>query len=284
MSLIATVVFWPVVLSFRLVRSCYRMIVPNKALEALPYQPPPLWLRLIVTFPLKLCNPLIVRGMSHVTELEAAESKAMAEAKKAPTAGSSGTKAATGVLFVGNRSMYGLDQLLLLEAIEKGSGKYIRRLYSQQITWIPFMKQIWEYFGGMVSSMRCADELLEAKEWVLYYPGSRPAGIGGPRGLKLMWGENTGFAALAIKHSATIVPFSSLGVWPSLQRQYLRLGEPISTAQYEKDWENEDKCDELFSKVKGVVEQSMLKSQEIRSGDRPTWQEQLIFRLTYSTS
>jgi len=98
----------------------------------------------------------------------------------------------------------------------------------------------------------------------------------------LGWGERLGFIRLAIKHDYTLVPFASVGMedalWllfsiplqpvlsflgdnrPSLhlpvvaayntcERQYFAVGEAVSTSSCEGEWEDTDKCLEIYEKL-----------------------------------
>ena len=84
-------------------------------------------------------------------------------------------------------------------------------------------------FGAVPVNARNAYSLLAAKEPVLLFPGGvREAYKKKGEEYQLFWPEKAEFVRLAVRHGATIVPFSAVGCDDAFEVPYLALFSPYT--------------------------------------------------------
>lgn len=116
---------------------------------------------------------------------------------------------------------------------------------------------------------------------------------------------------MAIKYKYTIIPFSSIGLedslriafsiplhpllkimgevrpnlefpvllpYNNLEKMYITMGESISTVELEGDWEDEERCVELYKKVHAAVEKCMNRGLERQASDEERYFSTRLWR------
>ena len=183
-------------------------------------------------------------------------------------------------LYVMNHSLMGLEMASFVNCLYQNKDIFVRGLADHFHFMSPhgdFLRNV----GGAVDGTRAnVDCLMEAKQNVLVYPG------GGHEVMKhssvpkyeLLWKQRLGFARMAIKHGYPIVPCAAVGtedmldivadipvkfirkdltcpvVVPNgMQRVYFFFGEPIPTAHYNGDYQNDAFAKEVRDKAKAAV-------------------------------
>mgnify|MGYP000903402804 CR=1 FL=1 len=136
------------------------------------------------------------------------------------------------LLFVGNHTLAGVvDVPQLFFHLQQQHG-IIPRSLGEKAHWkIPGWRRLIERFGAVDGSRENADAAMRAGECVLVFPGgAREAFKRGDQRYQLLWGKRLGFARLALRHGALIVPFAAVGaddVWEVLADQDQVLASPL---------------------------------------------------------
>lgn len=140
------------------------------------------------------------------------------------------------LMFVGNHQLLALDSLLLVHALWREAGIWLRPLaddflFRFGVTRLPLGR-----LGVLPASVDNCAALLRDGQCVLVYPGgAREAAKEGGARYQLQWWDRLGFARIAVEHGCTIVPVASYGLDQSVRvlwdgQDYLRspLGRPIA--------------------------------------------------------
>lgn len=117
------------------------------------------------------------------------------------------------LLFVGNHTIYGvLDAPLLFMELYRRHGIFLRSLGDHLHFKIPLWRDFLQLHGAVDGTPEHCAALMEARERILVFPGGARE-VAKRRGeeYRLVWGERTGFARMAIAHACTIVPFAAVG-------------------------------------------------------------------------
>lgn len=119
-----------------------------------------------------------------------------------------------GVLLVGNHAMMGLDGFVLAALVIRETGRYPRFLAERNLWRIPLLRTLLDSVGAVPGAPDVAVELLEAGELVAVYPGGIDDSwkLTATDRYKLQWGERTGFARVAMRAKAPIIPVAALGI------------------------------------------------------------------------
>jgi 1-acyl-sn-glycerol-3-phosphate acyltransferase len=196
-------------------------------------------------------------------------------------------------LFVSNHSLYGLEMPIFLDHLYQTTGMLPRGL-ADHFHFATPNGVILRAFGAVDGTRENVDTLMQSGESVLVYPG------GGHEVLKkssvprheLMWKERLGFARMAIKHSYPILPCACVGVedmlvpvcdiptpyrglsvplvytTPSrIQRIYFWFGSPISTSEYNGDFENDDFAKKVRDETKTAIENGIKELKQVQAVD-----------------
>lgn len=200
------------------------------------------------------------------------------------------------LMFVSNHSLGGIEMPLFIDEIHDHIGVWVRAIGDHFHFAVPGWDEILKSFGAFNGTREHCEFLMSNGQPILVYPG------GGHEVLKkktdkpysLMWGERSGFAALAIKHGYTIIPcctvgtedmFESIADIPvgffrknlsiplikpptpgNVQKIYMWFGNPIDTTIYQNDSKIEN-AKELAAQTKKVVEAGILEMQELQRND-----------------
>jgi 1-acyl-sn-glycerol-3-phosphate acyltransferase len=116
-------------------------------------------------------------------------------------------------LLVGNHTLFALlDAPLLLAALHETFGILPRPLGDHLHFRVPLWRTLLERFGVVDGTPENLRALMEAREWVMLFPGGARE-VFKQRGEQytLLWGERMGFARLAIECGYPIIPFSAVG-------------------------------------------------------------------------
>ena len=118
------------------------------------------------------------------------------------------------LLFVGNHTLYGiLDAPLIMIEVHERTGHYLRPLADHAHFSMPGWRDLVKVMGAVDGTRANCARLFEQGETVLVFPGgAREVNKRKGEKYKLVWGERTGFARMALQHGTPIVPFASVGV------------------------------------------------------------------------
>ena len=118
------------------------------------------------------------------------------------------------VLLVGNHTLYGVfDVPLMWDALIAERGRLLRGMGDHVHFRLPGWSRLAAQMGVVDGTRENASALLEAGEAILVFPGGAREVFKARRDrYRLLWGRRTGFARLALRHRAPIVPFAALGV------------------------------------------------------------------------
>jgi uncharacterized protein (DUF952 family) len=118
------------------------------------------------------------------------------------------------LLFVGNHTLFGvLDSPILISELYRLAGIVLRPLGDDLHFKVPGWAWASRRIGAVPASPETCARLMRAGETILVFPGgAREVAKRKGEKYKVVWGERTGFARLAIQHACTIVPFCSIGV------------------------------------------------------------------------
>lgn len=117
------------------------------------------------------------------------------------------------LLFVGNHTVYGiLDAAVMFLELYLREGIFLRSLGDHVHFKIPGWKHALERYGAVDGTRENCAALMQEGACILVYPGgAREVAKRKGEKYKLVWGERTGFARMAMQHGCTIVPFAALG-------------------------------------------------------------------------
>ena len=117
------------------------------------------------------------------------------------------------LLFVGNHTLYGvLDTPHLYFALYRQANIHLRSLGDHAHWSLPGWRELLARFGAIDGTRENCAAAFEQGECVLVFPGGAREAFKSERDrYKLLWGDRLGFARMALRHGAHIVPFASLG-------------------------------------------------------------------------
>ena len=126
-------------------------------------------------------------------------------------------------LLVSNHAFVGIDSIAFVPALHQQTGRICRPLGQRGFFDTPLAGTVLRELGALPGRRNAAVELLEQDELVIVYPGGARDSMKG-RGQKyqLLWEGRTGFADVAIRANAPIVPVAAIGpddVFPVLTRR-----------------------------------------------------------------
>ena len=125
-------------------------------------------------------------------------------------------------LYVGNHTLYGtLDGPLMLLGLYEHKGIFLRSLGDHIHFKVPLWGKLLVDNGCVAGTPENCQQLMEAKEHILVYPG------GGREVMKnkdelyqLVWKQRTGFARMAMQNGYDIIPFAAVGADDAYTIQY----------------------------------------------------------------
>lgn len=117
------------------------------------------------------------------------------------------------LLFVGNHSLYALlDVPHLFVKLWEDHNIFLRTLGDHAHFKLPVWRELMERWGVVDGTPENCAALFEAGESVLVFPGgAREVAKRKGERYQLVWKERLGFARMAIRYGATIVPFAAIG-------------------------------------------------------------------------
>lgn len=128
-------------------------------------------------------------------------------------------------LLVGNHSHFGVDSLAFFPAVYDATGRIPRGMALRSLFGVPGLKWLMHQLGAVEGTRSSCVDLLECGEMVVTYPGGAKDSIKGREDrYTLMWGERDGFADVALRADAPVVPFAAIGpdeVFPVLNNRGL---------------------------------------------------------------
>jgi 1-acyl-sn-glycerol-3-phosphate acyltransferase len=127
------------------------------------------------------------------------------------------------LLFVSNHPIMAFDFPLMLEGLYARTGIFLRTLADHSHFQIPINGYLLRTMLGVVDGNRRNTELLFSHgQCIFVYPGGARETFKKTTDEKyaLFWGERLGFAEMAVRNGATIVPVSSLGTEDMLDIVY----------------------------------------------------------------
>lgn len=125
-------------------------------------------------------------------------------------------------LYVGNHTLYGtLDGPLMILGLYEHKGIFLRSLGDHIHFKVPLWGKLLVDNGCVAGTPENCQQLMEAKEHILVYPG------GGREVMKnkdelyqLVWKQRTGFARMAMQNGYDIIPFAAVGADDAYTIQY----------------------------------------------------------------
>jgi 1-acyl-sn-glycerol-3-phosphate acyltransferase len=116
-------------------------------------------------------------------------------------------------LLVGNHALLGLDGFVLAALILRKLHRVPRFLGERNLWRIPGLGRFLTTMGAIPGSPDTAIELLQAGELVIVYPGGVDDSFkASSKRYELQWGSRAGFARVAMRARAPIVPVAALGI------------------------------------------------------------------------
>jgi 1-acyl-sn-glycerol-3-phosphate acyltransferase len=116
-------------------------------------------------------------------------------------------------LLVGNHAILGLDSVALTALLIADGHRVPRFLAEKNFVKIPGLRSLLYAVGAIPGAPDEAVALLEAGELVAVYPGGADDSFKlSTEAYTLKWGERAGFARVALRARATIVPVAATGV------------------------------------------------------------------------
>lgn len=116
-------------------------------------------------------------------------------------------------LLVGNHTIFGIDSVVLGALVQRRIGRTMRWLGEKNIWRIPGLRDLVDAAGGIPGEPEGATELLEEGELVGVYPGGVDDSFKLAReAYVLKWGTRAGFARVAMRAKAPIVPVAATGI------------------------------------------------------------------------
>jgi len=117
------------------------------------------------------------------------------------------------VLLVGNHSLFGLDSIVLAALLLAAGHRVPRFLAEKNLFRLPGVRSALAAVGAIPGHPDEAVALLEAGELVMVYPGGVDDSFKlSTEAYTLKWGERAGFARVALRARAPIVPVAATGV------------------------------------------------------------------------
>ena len=116
-------------------------------------------------------------------------------------------------LLAGNHTLMGvLDAPLMVLGLYERRGIYVRALGDHLHFRVPGWRDLLERFGVVEGTPESVHALMADREPILVFPGgAREVFKRKGEQYRLLWGNRTGFARLAIAHGYPIVPFAAVG-------------------------------------------------------------------------
>ena len=222
------------------------------------------------------------------------------------------------VLFVANHSLLGFEYPLLLSYLWDKHDIFLRVLADHAHFSVPInAKFLRDTMGAVDGTRRNVDLLMARNEALFVYPGGARETLKKTTDEKyaLAWEGRTGFAAMAIRWGATIIPISNFGtedmvdivadlplgyipipyLWGSdrslplvvpkrLERIYFCVGEPIPTAHLDGNYENEANVLAVKHAAQDAIERGMQLLRARRAIDFPDDTDAAIRERTRSTA
>jgi len=116
-------------------------------------------------------------------------------------------------LLVGNHALLGLDSVALAAALLADGHRLPRFLAEKNLFRLPGVRSALAALGAVPGRPEDAVTLLQAGELVCVYPGGVDDSFKlSTEAYTLKWGERAGFARVALRASAPIVPIAATGV------------------------------------------------------------------------
>lgn len=116
-------------------------------------------------------------------------------------------------LIVGNHALFGLDSVVLTGLLIAEAGRTPRFLAERNLFRVPGVKQVLDAVGAVEGKPDDAVRLLEDGELVCVYPGGIDESYKLSReAYTLKWGERAGFARVALRAGAPVLPIAATGV------------------------------------------------------------------------
>jgi 1-acyl-sn-glycerol-3-phosphate acyltransferase len=116
-------------------------------------------------------------------------------------------------LLVGNHALFGLDSVVLTALIVAGGHRVPRFLAEKNLFRLPVVRAALAAVGAIPGTPDEAVTLLEAGELVCVYPGGVDDSFKlSTEAYTLKWGGRSGFARVALRAGAPIIPVAGTGV------------------------------------------------------------------------
>lgn len=116
-------------------------------------------------------------------------------------------------LIVGNHALFGADSVALVTVLVAGGHRIPRFLAEKNLYRVPGVRSVLGAVGAVPGTPDEAVALLESGEIVGVYPGGVDDSFKlSAEAYTLKWGERTGFARVALRARAPIVPIAATGV------------------------------------------------------------------------
>lgn len=213
------------------------------------------------------------------------------------------TPGSTPVLYVANHSILGFEYPVLLSWLYDKHKIFLRVLADHSHFQVPLnAKLLRDYFGAVDGTRRNVDLLMARKEPIYVFPGGAREAFKRTTDDRyaLFWEGKNGFASMAIKWGAVIVPITNFGSEDMVQvvadlplgflpvpfvfgtdrtlplitlkkaeRLYFHFGEPIPTAQYAGEFDNDLYVEEVKEKAQAAIEKGLEILRERRKQDYP---------------
>lgn len=117
------------------------------------------------------------------------------------------------VLLVGNHAIYGIDAVPLAALLALRTGRVPRFLGERSLWKVPLLSPVLDALGIVLGEPDAAVELLGRGELVCVYPGGVLDSFKlSSEAYTLKWKDRAGFARVAMRAGAPIVPFAGTGV------------------------------------------------------------------------
>ncbi len=119
---------------------------------------------------------------------------------------------AGGALMVGNHTLYGLLDMVMLYAGLHDRRIVARGLMDHAVPRVPGIRQLVSFGGGVTGTRANTRELMRRGDLIVVFPGgARELAKRKGEQYQLIWKNRLGFAKLAIEHRYPIIPFACVG-------------------------------------------------------------------------
>ncbi|MCC6558847.1 MAG: acyltransferase family protein [Polyangiaceae bacterium] len=116
-------------------------------------------------------------------------------------------------LLVGNHALFGLDSIVLMGLLVSETGRYPRFLAERNLFRVPGLGAALDAAGAIEGTPDAAVRLLEDGELVCVYPGGVDDSFKtSAEAYTLKWGARAGFARVALRARAPVVPVAATGI------------------------------------------------------------------------